>query len=295
MTQAGPEETVAITAGDAAASLSLTGAEPLTWRAAGRDYLWHGDPRHWERRAPILFPVVGASAGGVVRVGGRQLSMPRHGFARDARFVLVEAVAGLIRLRATATDATRLSYPFDFTLEVTAALTPRSLSLQFDVGNDGDVDMPYSLGFHPAFPWPFAGGDPLGYSVDFEQEESREVPEITADGLIGGRLRPLPFDGRSLPLSPELFAKDALCFLNARSGALRFRAPAGETIRMSVEDFPHLALWTKPGAPFLSIECWTGHADREGFAGELSQRDSGRLLAPGAHARHAVTLTIESA
>ena len=42
----------------------------------------------------------------------------------------------------------------------------------------------------------------------------------------------------------------------------------GQAIEISVEDFPHVSLWTKPGAPFLCIECWTGHGDPEGFEGE---------------------------
>lgn len=62
---------------------------------------------------------------------------------------------------------------------------------------------------------------------------------------------------------------------------------------MTVEAFPHLAVWTRPTAPFLSLECWTGHADHVGFAGEISERNSVALLAPGESARHAVTLAFE--
>ena len=66
---------------------------------------------------------------------------------------------------------------------------------------------------------------------------------------------------------------------------------SGEAIEMAVEDFPHLALWTRPTAPFLSLEAWTGHADWAGFSGELRERNTIRLLAPGSSARHAVTLS----
>ncbi len=74
---------------------------------------------------------------------------------------------------------------------------------------------------------------------------------------------------------------------------MRFTGPGGTAIRMAAEDFPHLAIWTKPTAPFLSLECWTGHADWAGFSGELAERDSQRLLAPGAEARHGVRLDVE--
>ena len=53
------------------ARIARNGAEPVSWQVAGREYLWSGDPVHWNRHAPWLFPVVGASSGGMVRVEGR--------------------------------------------------------------------------------------------------------------------------------------------------------------------------------------------------------------------------------
>jgi hypothetical protein len=79
-------------------------------------------------------------------------------------------------------------------------------------------------------------------------------------------------------------------FLNAHSRSMRFRAPTNVAIEMEVEDFPHLALWSKHEAPFLSLESWTGHADLEGFSGDLFERPSMRRLHSGHGARHAVTL-----
>ncbi len=104
--------------------------------------------------------------------------------------------------------------------------------------------------------------------------------------------RALPLDGARLDLDPELFT-EALAFLNARSRSMRFEAPNGRAIAMRMDDFPHLAVWTKPTAPFLSLEAWTGHADWADFDGALAERDSQRLLAPGATARHGIALAIE--
>jgi hypothetical protein len=52
-------------------------------------------------------------------------------------------------------------------------------------------------------------------------------------------------------------------------------------------------LWTRPGAPFLSIETWAGEPDRDGFAGELAERGAIQLLAPGATASHGVEMRFE--
>ncbi len=38
---------------------------------------------------------------------------------------------------------------------------------------------------------------------------------------------------------------------------------------MTVEDFPHFAVWSKRGAPFVSLEAWTGHGDPDGFDGDI--------------------------
>lgn len=278
-------------AGDATASLSLIGAEPMSWRIGGRELIWQGDPAHWARRAPILFPVVGASVAGEVRVEGRAYPMPQHGFARDARFTLVERGFGSARLRLTASDMTRAHYPFEFALDVVATLGPTEFSLEFEVVNADSRDMPYALGFHPAFPWPLDGDHKGNHAVTFEVEEDAAIPDVAPGGVLRPGARKLAFEGRTLPLEPELFATDALVLLDAKSRALRFTAPTGAALDFAVDDFPHYALWTRPTAPFLSIEAWTGYADWEGFSGDLFERASMRRLKPGGRARHRVTMT----
>ncbi|GEP05003.1 aldose 1-epimerase family protein [Methylobacterium oxalidis] len=277
------------------ARIALHGAEPVSWRAGGREYLWSGDPAHWNRHAPWLFPVVGASAEGRIRAGGRDYPMAQHGFARDLPFAVAARSADAATLRLTDSDETHAHYPFAFRLDITARIRPAGLDFAVEVENPGPDALPYAVGFHPAFPWPFAGGARAaggGYAVAFEAAEAPRVPEVGAGGLLLREERGVPLDGRVLPLDPALFT-EALVFRNARSRHLRFTGPGGAAIRMAVEDFPHLAVWTKPTAPFLSLECWTGHADWAGFTGEIAERDSQRLLAPGERARHAVRLDLE--
>lgn len=289
------EDRITLRAGRAELALALVGGESVAWRVDGRDYLWSGDPAHWNRCAPILFPVVGASAGGQVTVAGRAYPMAQHGFARDARFALVDEAADSARLRLVDGAGTRAHYPFAFQLDVVASLAQDAFALAFEVTNTGDAPLPYALGFHPAFPWPFADGERRaggGYRVEFEAPERAVAPEVGPGGLLRREERPLPLEGATLPLDPDLFT-EALVFLDARSRAMRFLAPSGRAIRLAAEDFPHLAVWTRPTAPFLSLECWTGHADWEGFSGELSERDSQRLLPSGAVGRHAVTVSLE--
>jgi galactose mutarotase-like enzyme len=275
--------------GGASARIALVGAEPVSWQVGGRELLWEGDPAHWARHAPILFPVVGASAGGVIRVGGQTLKMPQHGFARDSLFAVIEKDETSARLRLVESDETRTHFPFDFVFEIMVTLGPDSLGLVFEVTNTDTGDLPYAIGFHPAFPWPFDAKDRDGHAVKFQNEEEPEIPSITDEGLLARRGRMLPLEGRRLALDPSLFT-EALVFLDAKSRSVRFRSPSGSSIELEAHDFPHLALWTKLTAPFLSMEAWTGHADMENFAGDLFERPSQRRLPSGHSARHALTL-----
>ncbi|KQO89874.1 aldose epimerase [Methylobacterium sp. Leaf90] len=288
--------TVEIRADDGStARIALHGAEPVSWQVEDHEYLWSGDPEHWNRHAPWLFPVVGASSGGSVLVDGRRYPMAQHGFARDLPFAVVSQSADAVSLQLTDSAATRAHYPFPFQLTIDARIAAKSLAFEIRVKNPGEAALPYALGFHPAFPWPFAGGERRadgGYAVLFEEAERPFVPEVGAGGLLVRSERELILDGARLDLDPDLFS-EALVFLNARSRAMRFVSPSGRAIAMRMEDFPHLAVWTKPTAPFLSLEAWTGHADWAGFEGALENRDSQRLLAPGASARHGIALAIE--
>jgi galactose mutarotase-like enzyme len=281
---------VQLAAGPATATLALQGAEPMTWQVGGHDLLWHGDPAHWSFRAPILVPVVGASSGGVVRVDGQAYPMPQHGFARGLPFALVAAERDSAHLRLADTPETRLHFPFAFVLDITVALTPASLQLTYAVTNRDAAVMPYAIGFHPAFAWPFDGGERTEYRVVFGEPEAPRLPGVTDAALLVPHGRPSPVADRILALDPDAFT-EAFVFLEARSRSLAFEAPSGAAIKMAVEGYPHLAIWTKPTAPFLSLEAWTGHADWHGFAGELAQRASMRLLAPGETGRHTVVLT----
>lgn len=286
------DSSVRLAAAGTLAEISLVGAEPLAWTVEGRELLWTGDAAHWGFRAPILFPTVGASRNATVTVAGKDYPMSQHGFARRLPFELVEQTGASARFRLTDTDETRTFYPFGFALEVTATVAAASLRLDFIVTNTGNGPMPYGIGFHPAFLWPFMGHDKAGHRVVFAEPESHDLPVVGPGGVLQHATRHVELEGRVLPLSPELFS-EALVFLNARSRSFAFEAPSGAAITMRVESFPHLAVWSKPTAPFLSLEAWSAHADWDDADGDLMTRDSMIVLSSGEIGRHAVTLRLD--
>lgn len=281
--------TIALQAGTARAEIALNGGEARAWAIADRSLLWRPDPAYWADTAPILFPIVGWTAGGRVRIGDSFYPLGLHGFARHADFTVTRQAPAAVRLELASTATTRILYPFDFRLSVDHVLGETRFTTILTIANVGATPMPYACGLHPGFCWPFAGGSMADYRLRFEHAEVPFVPEISAAGLFLPSQRPVPLEAEILPLTPALFAKEALCFLSAKSRSIRFEHQSGAAIIVETEDFPHFALWSRPGAPFLSIETWTGHGDPQDFAGSLFDKPGMRLLAPGAEARHAAT------
>ncbi|QCI67009.1 aldose 1-epimerase family protein [Phreatobacter stygius] len=275
--------------GPARATIATTGAELHAWHAGGRDLLWTRDPAWWAKSSPVLFPIVGWANQGVIRADGKVRPMGVHGFAATSEFTLEAHNRANVSLVLTDNAATREVYPYPFHLRIAYRLEEARLAVRFEVTNPGARALPYALGLHPAFRWPLAGLDRADHAILFEKPENPEVPVIAPGGLISPARRPVPLDGRRLKLTDDLFAADALCFLDANSRSFRLVAgDKGPSIALEADDFPHLALWAKPGAPFVSMEVWTGHGDPQGYSGELVDKPGMRLLAPGAKAGHGV-------
>jgi galactose mutarotase-like enzyme len=281
------DESLTLQCGSARAVVRTRGAELRAWRARDLDLLWTPDAAVWPAVSPILFPVVGRLRGDRLRVGDFSAPMGVHGFAAAAPFALAQRDAAAARFILRDTEQSRAIYPFRFALSVDYRLGDAALDVALTVENAGDRPLPYACGLHPGFRWPFDGGAPDDYRLVFERPEQNSIPEISPQGLFGPGRRPSPAAGALLPLSRAVLAHEALCFLDAESRVFRFEAPSGRALTVETADFPHFALWSRPPAPFLCLESWTGHGDPVDFCGDVFAKPSMRLLAPGASARHA--------
>jgi len=274
---------VEIFQGDARAKIALAGAELKSWTVAGQELIWPGDEKFWADSAPILFPIVGWTRNGIL-VEGRRWPLGLHGFAREQVFEMTEQAANRVVLRLTANPATRPLYPFEFSLYVEYAIYNNRLSISLYVLNEDMKILPFAWGLHPGFVWPLPGASGA-HAVRFDEQESARVPVIAPGGLFSDQTRAIPLEGRELALTPDLF-EEAVCLLDARSTGLEFFARDAEgdakpCLRMELDNFPHIALWSRPGAGFLCLEAWTGHGDPENFDGDIFAKPSMRLLNPG--------------
>jgi galactose mutarotase-like enzyme len=276
------------------AAVNPLGAELSSLKdAAGRELMTDADPRWWAGRAPILFPVVGKPAGEVIRVDGRAYPMKQHGFARRMRFDVVEQGGDHVTLRLTDDAETRAHYPFAFRLDIAFRLDGATLLTEVTVANTGDVPLPASFGFHPAFAWPLPfGASRADHRITFAADEPDMLRAIADDGTIAPGTRPSPLDGRTLRLRDALFGADALVWDRVRSDAVTYGAGGGPQLRIDFPDTPMLGIWTKPGAHYVCVEPWHGIADPEGYAGEFRDKPGVFEVAPHGAKRIAMGVTL---
>jgi galactose mutarotase-like enzyme len=285
---------VSLSSGELSAQVDPLGAQLSVLRdGTERDLLWNGDPSVWAGRAPLLFPIVGALAGGAYRVDSKPYRLPRHGFARVSAFQLVNSSATSAVFRLNADDATFQLYPFSFQLEVHFALDGPTLSMTALVRNLGDRKMPASFGYHPALRWPLPYGQERSvHFIEFGTDEPSPVRHLDSAGLLLPERFPTPVVQRRLALEDSLFQHDVIIFDDLRSRSVTYGADSGPRIRVSFPDAPYLGIWTKPQANFICIEPWHGIADPQGFSGNFSAKPGVFMVAPAASmaAKMAITL-----
>lgn len=278
-----------------AADIAVAGAELRNLRdGEGRSLQWDGDPAIWSGHAPILFPIVGALAGGRYRLDGRTYELPRHGFARRSTFDVVSHDGDRAVLRLDADDATRAVWPFEFRLELAYALVDAEVRVVATVANRGDRPMPASLGFHPAFRWPLPYGRPReDHAIRFDHPEPAPVRRLDADGLLRPDALPTPVVGDTLALRDDLFDDDALILDRLDSRRVTYGATTGPRIAVRFDGMPTLGIWSKPGgAGFVCIEPWQGTADPAGSDGDLHDKPGMVVIAPGASRDFAMTIAL---
>ena len=267
---------------DIRASIRGLGAELVRLQDGnGTDYLWDGNPRWWDGHSPILFPIVGELNEGKLKVDGKAFPMARHGFARVSAFEMILREVSHCAFRLRPNEKTRAQYPFEFELRLDYEVIGRALLIRASISNAGDIVMPASFGFHPAFRWPLvADKSKADYSITFDEPEVACV-ERPLNGLLSGTPRPSPVVGKRLDLADSIFEDGAFIFDKLKSRRVIYGASTGPRIAVAFGGMPHLGIWSKPEAGFVCIEPWHGYASPQDFDGELRNKPGMMLIEPG--------------
>jgi len=261
------------------------------------EYLWNGDAKHWNGRAPILFPIVGRVKNGVYRYRDKiyEIEIP-HGFFQSARLVRDGNVnPHRMAFVLESNGETLRQYPFPFRFRVEYSLHENTLQVAFDIANTGTDTMSFSLGFHPGFYVPFEStGRFDDCSLRFEAGETPQ--RLLLNGVfMSGQSVPFPLeDRRVIPLSRNLFADDAVILDNVQKRIVSLCHPGNEPyLTVDYTDYRYLAIWQPPKdlPPFLCLETWNGLPDDTAVEiADLASRPGMISLSPGKHYKATVSL-----
>ena len=266
------------------AVIDPVGAELRSLRSLdnGMEYMWSGDPVFWGKRSPVLFPIVGTLKDNRYSYRGTSYKLPRHGFARERVFSIDRADESEAVFTLEDDESTRVAYPFRFLLQMHYSLTAQGVKVSYLVLNTGDDDLYFSLGAHPAFAVPL---DPSlryeDYRLRFSLAETLGR-RVLSEGLLTDLEEPFLVGSDTVPLTRGLFSKDAVVLTGMRSSHITLEsAKSRHGLRFSIMGWPHLGIWAAPGADFVCIEPWQGHADPLGHDGELSRKPGIVRCGPG--------------
>lgn len=259
------------------AQIALHGAElqSLVSKTNGLEYIWQADPKYWGKHAPVLFPIVGALKEDSYRYKDKTYQLPKHGFARNMDFELLEETGDAASFALTATAETKAVFPFDFELIIRYELGGDGLTVKYEVENLDEEEMFFSIGGHPAFNVPLEEGLSFeDYYLAFSPRKSRL--SLPLDGnYINLEQRTLGQTNTNLALTHDMFKNDAVIFETKGLNAISICSEKSpHSVTLSYKDMPYVGVWSPypTESPFVCIEPWCGIADTTDATGELVEK-----------------------
>lgn len=234
-----------------------------------REFMWEGNLNFWGKHSPVLFPIVGTLKNNTFYHNDTKYTLTRHGFARDMDFELIEKTEDSATFSIQSNSETLINYPFEFELQIQYRLINTTVEIDYKVVNKDNSEIPFSIGAHPAFALPSTFED---YSLDYEKVEPLEYTLLEND-LVSQQTEKIHTDSNKVPLTYELFKRDALIFKKLQSNSITIIEKEKPILKVHFQDFPSLGIWTKVGAPFICIEPWFGYSDTTESNGNLFEKE----------------------
>ena len=235
------------------------GAQLLSVKQGGKEWLWQNPTGNWDGHAPLLFPICGLIG---CKINGVKYPLGRHGFAKKSQFELSEKGEDFLRFTLKSNDNTKKVYPFDFTYQVTYRIIGSKLCVEHVVQNDGDMPMYFMCGGHESFDLPM---NVENYAIEFEKEEHFVHHFHSETGMTGetldfgkGKFLPIPahlIQNNNTAIFPDIVSRKIwLCEKNGkRLAQITF-----------AQEFKNLLLWRSFNDSFICIEPWTNVLDKDG-------------------------------
>lgn len=266
--------------------IDSNGAEirSLINKATGQEYIWQIDQSIWGSSSPVLFPAIGKIKSGKIEYKGKAYEMPKHGIIRNNdQLKFQQKSKSQCSFTLESSEVTLGKYPFKFLFEVDYELVDNRLIMTYTIYNRDEVEMNFSCGGHTAYATPLVGKTNLSdYVIEFPRAIKLKAETLGDSGLLSYQIRDITTEKNLLPLSEILFNEDALIFSNIDFDWVRLRKRTSkEGIIVKFSGYPHLALWSKPGADYVCIEPWLGLPDREEESIDITKKSTYKSITPG--------------
>jgi galactose mutarotase-like enzyme len=243
------------------------GAELISVKMNGIEKIHDGE-RFWNRHSPVLFPIVGKLKDGKTLIDGKTYEMGQHGFARDMEFEQIGENSYVLK----SNQETLKKFPFDFELYVSYEVNGNKVTTKYKVINKSNNLMVFGLGGHPAYVCEYSSGK---YRLEFHDiEDDIEIYQLQ-DGLIKEKPEKTTKYIREnrIFLDSKTFENDAIIMKNIKSRKVYLKTETKNVLSFEFEQFPYLAIWSKPGAPFICIEPWFNTADKINTNGIFEEKE----------------------
>lgn len=245
----------------------IHGGIPILFPFAGKCF-HKGEPNKWS-------PVMNSTK-----------SMPMHGFAKDADFLVRSIDQSGFEVEMVQNEKNRDSYPFEYTFTVIYHFLELSLQISLVLENEGRTPIPWSAGLHPYFQVP--------WRKDLTQADhqisvpAKKVFQYQDDGNM---IKKTPSNDYSYQLDTTdlvnnifyetIEPKAEISLLNGEE-TLRISEVGGATAGSRLT----FVSWTKPNAPYFCLEPWMSPPNSPG-------NETIRMVGPSA--RDEFTIEIELA
>ncbi len=273
-----------ISNGKYTAEISDFGAELVSLKTSdGFEIMWEGK-EYWTKHAPLLFPVCGRLKDSKYSLGGKEYSIPSHGFIGKVEFELLSKADDKISFIKKADEETLKVYPFDFAFVAEYSLTKDALKFEVKIKNNSGEIMPYMFGWHPGFKYPDEVEMLEDITLDFGEVRELDYHPLMNAVFVNPESEKLSLPAGEYKIDTDfLYATDTIILSGTEGSVKLLTDDKKKSLTLSYSpNLPYLCIWKAPDnrARYICLEPWS---DIPGDGNDEENFDTRKMsrLAPG--------------